>query len=186
MQYKPGRVIFGVDMKIVDTDCGKDLPHDGKVFRRIAGQGAVGHQVLFQGRGWRSIQDGWFPTGDVATIDPRRQHADHRPVEGRDQVPAASGSARSTGEHCGRASRDPGGAVSAQASQWDERPIVVAITKPGASVTKDELLKFYDGKIAKWWMPDDVVFVSSCRNGDRKLSKLTLRGEMKDYRLPNT
>ena len=71
--------------------------------------------------------------------------------------------------------------------KWDERPIVVAIKKPGATVTREELLGFYEGKIAKWWMPDDVVFVDQLpHTASGKLSKLTLRGEMKDYRLPGT
>jgi len=68
--------------------------------------------------------------------------------------------------------------------KWDERPIVVAVKKPGKDVTRDELLKFYEGKIAKWWMPDDVVFVPDLpHTATGKLSKLTLRHQMKDYKL---
>jgi fatty-acyl-CoA synthase len=69
--------------------------------------------------------------------------------------------------------------------KWDERPIVVAVKKPGQQVTKEDLLKFYEGKIAKWWMPDDVVFVDELpHTATGKLSKLTLREKFKDYRLP--
>ena len=69
--------------------------------------------------------------------------------------------------------------------KWDERPIVVAIKKPGTSVTREDLLKFYEGKIAKWWMPDDVVFVDELpHTATGKLSKLQLRQKFKDYRLP--
>jgi fatty-acyl-CoA synthase len=69
--------------------------------------------------------------------------------------------------------------------KWDERPIVVAVKKQGQSVTKEELLRFYEGKIAKWWMPDDVVFVEELpHTATGKLSKLTLREKFKDYRLP--
>ena len=70
--------------------------------------------------------------------------------------------------------------------KWDERPIVVAVTKKGQSLTKEELLKFYEGKIAKWWTPDDVVFVEDLpHTATGKLSKLTLREKFKDYRLPS-
>jgi fatty-acyl-CoA synthase len=69
--------------------------------------------------------------------------------------------------------------------KWDERPIVVAVKKSGQQVTKEDLLKFYEGKIAKWWMPDDVVFVDELpHTATGKLSKLTLREKFKDYRLP--
>jgi fatty-acyl-CoA synthase len=68
--------------------------------------------------------------------------------------------------------------------KWDERPIVVAVKRPGAEVSKDELLRFYDGKIAKWWMPDDVVFVNELpHTATGKLSKLTLRQQFRDFRL---
>ena len=67
--------------------------------------------------------------------------------------------------------------------KWDERPIVVAVKKPGQEVSRDELLKFYDGKIAKWWTPEDVVFVDELpHTATGKLSKLTLRQQFKDYR----
>jgi acyl-CoA synthetase (AMP-forming)/AMP-acid ligase II len=69
--------------------------------------------------------------------------------------------------------------------KWDERPIVVAVKKPGAGITREELLKFYEGKIAKWWMPDDVVFVEQLpHTATGKLSKLQLRDRLRDYRFP--
>ena len=69
--------------------------------------------------------------------------------------------------------------------KWDERPIVVAVKKAGQEVSREEMLKFYEGKIAKWWMPDDVVFVKELpHTATGKLSKLTLRQQMKDYKLP--
>jgi fatty-acyl-CoA synthase len=71
--------------------------------------------------------------------------------------------------------------------KWDERPIVVAVKKAGQDLSKDEVLEFFDGKIAKWWRPDDVVFVAELpHTATGKLSKLTLRQQFKDYRLPNT
>ena len=69
--------------------------------------------------------------------------------------------------------------------KWDERPLVVVVKKPGASVTREELLKFYEGKVAKWWMPDDVVFVEQLpHTATGKLLKTKLRQEFKDYKLP--
>src|SRR2546427_10005266 len=71
--------------------------------------------------------------------------------------------------------------------KWDERPIVVAVKKPGQEVSKEEILKFYEGKIAKWWMPDDMVFVTELpHTATGKLSKLTLRQKFTEYRLPRT
>ena len=68
--------------------------------------------------------------------------------------------------------------------KWDERPIVVAVRKPGQNVSREELLRFYEGKIASWWMPDDVVFVNELpHTATGKLSKLTLRQQFKDFRL---
>jgi len=70
--------------------------------------------------------------------------------------------------------------------KWDERPIVVVVKKAGQDVDKAELLKFFEGKIAKWWMPEDVVFVAELpHTATGKLSKLTLRQQMKDYKLPS-
>ncbi|MFN0301148.1 MAG: AMP-binding enzyme, partial [Burkholderiales bacterium] len=69
--------------------------------------------------------------------------------------------------------------------KWDERPLIVAIRRPGASVTREELLAFFAGKVAKWWTPDDVAFVDELpHTATGKLSKLTLRQTFKDYRLP--
>ena len=69
--------------------------------------------------------------------------------------------------------------------KWDERPLLVVVKRPGADLTKEALLRFYDGKIAKWWLPDDVVFVDELpHTATGKLSKLTLRERFKDYRLP--
>ncbi len=187
VQYKQGRVIFGVDMKIVDTE-GKDLPHDGKAFGDLLVKGPWVTKSYFKGEGGDPLQDGWFPTGDVATIDP----------DGNMQITDRSKDViKSGGEWISSIDLEniavahpaiqEAAVIGIRHPKWDERPIVVAIKKPGASVTKEELLKFYDGKIAKWWMPDDVVFVEQLpHTATGKLSKLTLRGEMKNYTLPNT
>jgi acyl-CoA synthetase (AMP-forming)/AMP-acid ligase II len=187
VQYKQGRVIFGVDMKIVDTD-GNTLPNDGKAFGDLLVRGPWVASSYFKNEGGDPLKDGWFPTGDVATIDP----------DGYMQITDRSKDViKSGGEWISSidleniAVAHPGvveaAVIGIKHPKWDERPIVVAIKKPGATVTKEEILKFYEGKIAKWWMPDDVVFVDQLpHTATGKLSKLTLRGEMKDYKLPGT
>ena len=86
IQKKQGHPPFGVEMKITD-DAGKALPWDGKTFGRLKVRGAVGHKILFQGDGGDILDaEGFFDTGDVATIDRLRLHADHRPRQGCDQV----------------------------------------------------------------------------------------------------
>ncbi|HKC31758.1 MAG TPA: long-chain fatty acid--CoA ligase, partial [Burkholderiales bacterium] len=71
--------------------------------------------------------------------------------------------------------------------KWDERPLLVIVAKPGKKITKADILKFMEGKIAKWWMPDDVVFVAELpHTATGKLSKLTLREKFREYRLPRT
>ena len=187
VQAKQGRVIFGVDMKIVDSQ-GKTLPNDGKAFGDLHVRGPWITTAYFKNEGGDPLRDGWFPTGDVATIDP----------DGYMQITDRSKDViKSGGEWISSidleniAVAHPGiveaAVIGIRHPKWDERPIVVAIRKPGATVDRDALLKFYEGKIAKWWMPDDVVFVDQLpHTATGKLSKLTLRNEMKEYKLPNT
>ena len=187
VQSKQGRVIFGVDMKIVDAD-GKTLPNDGKAFGDLLVKGPWITTSYFKGEGGDPLRDGWFPTGDVATIDPDG----YMQITDRFKDVIKSGGEWISSidlENIAVAHPDivEAAVIGVRHPKWDERPIVVAIKKPGASVTKEELLKFYEGKIAKWWMPDDVVFVDQLpHTATGKLSKLTLRGTMKDYKLPGT
>ena len=129
---------------------------------------------------------GWFPTGDVATID----------ADGFMQITDRSKDViKSGGEWISSidienvAMAHPAVAMAACIGmphpKWDERPIVAVALKPGAEVTRDELLKFYDGKVAKWQVPDDVVFVDSIPLGATgKMLKTRLREQLKDYKLP--
>jgi fatty-acyl-CoA synthase len=185
VQAKQGRGIFGVEMKIVDEE-GRDLPWDGKRFGNLMVKGPWIASGYMKGEGGDILKDGWFPTGDVATIDP----------DGYMQITDRSKDViKSGGEWISSidleniAVAHPAVAEAAvigiRHPKWDERPIVVAVTKPGQSVSKEELLRFYEGKIAKWWMPDDVVFVEELpHTATGKLSKLTLREKFRDYRLP--
>jgi fatty-acyl-CoA synthase len=186
VECKQGRTIYGVEMKIVDGE-GKELPRDGKAFGDLLVRGPWVLKEYFKGAGGNPLRDGWFPTGDVATIDP----------DGYMQITDRSKDViKSGGEWISSidleniAMAHPAIAEAAvigiRHPKWDERPIVVAVKKPGQEVSREDVLKFYEGKIAKWWMPDDVVFVPELpHTATGKLSKLTLRQQMKDYRLLN-
>jgi fatty-acyl-CoA synthase len=190
LQAKQGRVIFGVDMRIVGED-GRGLPQDGKAFGDLQVRGPWVIRGYFKGEGGEPLRAGeqgekWFPTGDVATIDP----------EGYMQITDRSKDViKSGGEWISSIDLEniamahpkvaEAAVIGVKHPKWDERPIVVAVKKPGQDVSRDELLKFFEGKIAKWWMPDDVVFVAELpHTATGKLSKLTLRQQLKDYKLP--
>jgi fatty-acyl-CoA synthase len=187
LQNKQGRAIFGVDLRIVDEN-GKELPHDGKAFGDLQVHGPWIIRSYFKGEGGDPLSDGWFPTGDVCTIDP----------DGYIQITDRSKDViKSGGEWISSIDLEniavahpaiaEAAVIGVRHPKWDERPIVVAVKKPGQEVSRDELLKFYEGKIAKWWMPDDVVFVPDLpHTATGKLSKLTLRQRLSDYRLPGT
>jgi fatty-acyl-CoA synthase len=181
---KQGRAIYGVDMQIVDG-AGKPLPHDGKAFGDLMVRGPWITTGYFK-EGASALRDGWFATGDVATID-----ADgYMQITDRSKdVIKSGGEWISSIELENIAVAHPGIAEAAVIGvhhpKWDERPIVVAIRKPGAGVTREELLRFYEGKVAKWTIPDDVVFVDELpHTATGKLLKVALRQQFKDYKLP--
>ncbi len=190
VRLKQGRVVYGVDMKIVDDE-GRELPWDGKSFGDLLVRGPWIIASYFKGEGGDPLRydehgKGWFPTGDVATIDP----------DGFMQITDRSKDViKSGGEWISSidveniAMAHPAVAMAAcigmKHPKWDERPIVVVVKKPGASVSREELLDFYEGKTAKWQIPDDVVFVDAIPLGATgKMQKMTLRQQLKDYVLP--
>jgi 3-(methylthio)propionyl---CoA ligase len=184
LQNKQGRTLFGVDMRIVDEN-GTELPWDGKAFGDLQVRGPWVIKSYFKGEGGDPLKAGWFPTGDVATMDP----------DGYMQITDRSKDViKSGGEWISSIDLEniavahpaiaEAAVIGVKHPKWDERPIVVAVKKPGKDVSREELLEFYEGKIAKWWMPDDVVFVPELpHTATGKLSKLTLRQQMKDYKL---
>jgi len=185
VRLKQGRAIFGVDMKIVDGE-NNELPWDGKAYGDLLVKGPWIVKEYFKGEGGDPLIDGWFPTGDVATID----------ADGYLQITDRSKDViKSGGEWISSidieniAVAHPAIAMAACIGvyhpKWDERPIVAVVKKPGAEVTREELLKFYDGKTAKWQIPDDVVFVEAIPLGATgKILKTRLREQLKDYKLP--
>ena len=191
IRLKQGRAIFGVDMKIVD-DAGKDLPHDGKAYGDLLVKGPWVVAEYFKGEGGSPlVKDShgveWFPTGDVATID----------TDGYMQITDRSKDViKSGGEWISSidieniAVAHPSvlmaACIGVKHPKWDERPIVAVVKKPGIQVTREELLAFYEGKTAKWQIPDDVVFVDSIPIGATgKMLKTKLREQLNDYVLPN-
>ena len=187
IRLKQGRAVYGVDMKIVSPDTGKELPWDGKTSGDLLVKGPwIIDEYFKQEGGSPLVQGGWFPTGDVATID----------AEGFLQITDRSKDViKSGGEWISSidveniAMAHPAVAMAAcigmRHPKWDERPIIAVVKKPGLEVTRDELIAFFDGKTAKWQIPDDVVFLDAIPLGATgKMQKMKLREILKDYVLP--
>jgi 3-(methylthio)propionyl---CoA ligase len=186
---KQGRSIYGVDMKIVN-DAGDEQPHDGKAYGDLLVRGPWVVANYYKGEDNPLVKDkdglDWFPTGDVATID----------ADGFMQITDRSKDViKSGGEWISSidieniAVAHPAVAMAACIGvthpKWDERPIVAVVKKPDAQVSREELLAFYEGKTAKWQIPDDVVFVDAIPIGATgKMLKTKLRELLKDYKLP--
>ncbi|MCX7901314.1 MAG: 3-(methylthio)propionyl-CoA ligase [Burkholderiaceae bacterium] len=186
VQQKQGRVVFGVDMKIVGDD-GGELPWDGKAFGDLLVRGPWVVREYFKGEGGNPLRNGWFPTGDVATID-----ADgYMQITDRSKdVIKSGGEWISSIELENIAMAHPAVAMAAciavKHPKWDERPLLVVVKKPNAQVTREELLAHFEGKVAKWQIPDDVVFVESIPLGATgKMLKTKLREQFRDYKLPS-
>ena len=185
IRLKQGRALYGVDMKIVDGN-GQELPHDGLAAGDLLVKGPWIVADYYKSDAPSPLVDGWFPTGDVATID----------ADGYLQITDRSKDViKSGGEWISSiaveniAVAHPAVAMAAcigiKHPKWDERPIAVVVKKPGMELSAAELLQFFEGKIAKWQIPDDVVFVDAIPLGATgKMQKMRLRELLKDYRLP--
>ncbi|HEX2541952.1 MAG TPA: 3-(methylthio)propionyl-CoA ligase [Caldimonas sp.] len=192
IQAKQGRAVYGVDMKIVGPD-GAELPWNGKDSGELMVRGPWVIAEYFKGEGGDPLVrdangDGWFPTGDVAAID----------ADGFMQITDRSKDViKSGGEWIGSidleniAMAHPSVAmaacIAARHPKWDERPLLIVVKKPGAELTRDELIAFYEGRIAKWWTPDDVVFVDAIPLGATgKMLKNRLREQYGDRLLASS
>ncbi len=186
IRLKQGRAIFGVDMKVVD-EAGAELPWDGKSSGDLLVKGPWVIAEYFKGEGGNPLINGWFPTGDVATID-----ADGflQITDRSKDVIKSGGEWISSIEIENIAMAHPAVMMAACVGmphpKWDERPIIAVVKRPGAQVTREELLQFFEGKTAKWQIPDDVVFVDAIPLGATgKMQKMKLREQLKDYKLPS-
>lgn len=187
---KQGRALFGVEMKIVDPQ-GEHLPHDGKAYGELLVRGAVVTSGYFNDAEANENafdKDGWFRTGDVATID-----ADgYMQVVDRSKDVIKSGgewisSIDLENEAVGHSQVAEAAAIAIAHPKWGERPLLVVVRKPGGDVTRNELIEHLRGRVAKLWLPDDVVFVEELpHTATGKLRKIELREQFKGYRLPGT
>jgi fatty-acyl-CoA synthase len=187
LKCRQGRAIYGVDLKIVDGE-GRELPWDGKAFGDLLVKGPWIAKAYFKSEGGDPLRDGWFPTGDVATIDPDGYIGI---VDRSKDVIKSGGEWISSIALENIAVAHPAVAEAAVIGvhhpKWGERPLLVVQRKSSGAVTREELLAFYGDKVAKWWVPDDVAFVEALpHTATGKLLKTQLRRDFRDYRLPGS
>jgi len=182
LKEKQGRTPYLVEMKIVD-DGGNDLPRDGKVFGHLLVRGPAVSKGYFKLDEDILTGDGWFDTGDIATIDP----LGFMQITDRDKdVIKSGGEWISSIEIENEAVGCPGVAEAAVIGlahpKWSERPLLIIIREAGSNIDREGVLAYLDGKIAKWWMPDDVVFVDEIpHTATGKIQKMQLREQFKGF-----
>jgi fatty-acyl-CoA synthase len=177
---------FMVEMKITD-DAGKELPWDGKTFGRLKVKGPAISGSYYRVDTNILDENGYFDTGDVATID---KYGYMRITDRSKDVIKSGGEWISSIDLENLAVGHPKVAEAAVIGvyhpKWDERPLLIVQLKEGESATREDILKYIEGKIAKWWMPDDVAFVTAIpHTATGKILKTSLRDQFKDYRFPN-
>lgn len=188
LRAKAGRGIFGVDMRIVD-DAGNELPWDGIAYGalQVRGPWVCSDYYKLDGAGDAHTEDGWFDTGDVATIDADGYMA----VTDRTKDVIKSGgewisSIEVENTAMGHAAVAEAAVIGVAHPKWSERPLLVVILAEGKEATKEELLGWLEGKVAKWWIPDDVAFVDEIpHTATGKIKKIELRKQFADYQLPS-
>src|SRR5579871_989292 len=186
VQMKQGHPPFTVEMKITDDD-GNSLPWDGKTFGRLKVRGPAVAKAYFKGEGGDILDDdGFFDTGDVATMD---AHGYMQVTDRAKDVIKSGGEWISSIDLENLAVGHPSVAEAAVIGvfhpKWDERPLLIVHLKQGQQATREDILKFMDGKIAKWWMPDDIVFVEGIpHTATGKILKTALREQFKAYSFP--
>jgi fatty-acyl-CoA synthase len=192
LKLKQGRAVFTVEMKIVDDE-GRELPRDGKTFGRLVVKGPAVAKSYFRNEGARRADgtvleaDGFFDTGDVATLD-----ADgYMQITDRSKDVIKSGGEWISSIEIENLAVGASGVACAAVigvahPKWDERPLLIIEPRSGEAPTKESVLAHLEGRIAKWWMPDDVVLVDKIPLGATgKINKIALRETFKDYALPS-
>jgi fatty-acyl-CoA synthase len=185
LQQKQGRAVFGVTLKIVDDE-GKRLPHDGTAAGRLKVRGHWVAAGYYNNDEQVIDAEGYFDTGDVATIDPDGYM--HITDRAKDVIKSGGewiSSIDLENAAMSHAAVAEAAVIGVAHPTWQERPLLVVVRKPGAAVTREALLVHLTGLVAKWWVPDDVVFVDALpHTATGKLQKMRLRELLKDYRLP--
>jgi fatty-acyl-CoA synthase len=185
VQEKQGHPPFGVEIAIADDE-GRELPWDGRTFGRLKVRGPAVARAYFKGEAEILDEHGFFDTGDVAHIDPNGYV---KITDRSKDVIKSGGEWISSIELENHAVGHPGVAEAAvigvRHPKWDERPLLVVVPRKEGAPSRDELLDFLRPKVAKWWLPDDVVFVDEIpHTATGKIQKTTLRETFRDYRLP--
>jgi acyl-CoA synthetase (AMP-forming)/AMP-acid ligase II len=187
LQKKQGRPLYGVELKITDDE-GRRLPHDGVAYGHLMIRGLWIANGYLRGDGGNVLDsEGFFDTGDVATID-----ADgYMQITDRSKDVIKSGgewisSIDLENAAVGHPAVAEAAVIGVAHEKWQERPLLVVVRKPGQAVTREDLIRFLEDKVAKWWLPDDVVFVGELpHTATGKLQKMKLRETFRDYRLPS-
>jgi len=187
IRLKQGRTVYGVELKIVDDE-DNEMPRDGVAFGRLLVRGPWITKGYFRAEGGAVIDDDmWFDTGDVATLD-----ADgYMQITDRSKDVIKSGgewisSIDVENEAIGCAGIIEAAVIAVPHPKWDERPLVIAVKEAGHAVTRDDVIAHLTSTLAKWQLPDDVVFVDELpHTATGKLLKTKLRTEYKDYKLPS-
>jgi len=186
LKEKQGYVPFGVEMKVTDDE-NVERPRDGKTFGRLKVRGPAVARAYYGGAGAEQFdEEGWFDTGDVAHID---KFGYMQITDRAKDVIKSGGEWISTIDIENMAVGHPDIAEAAVIGvyhpKWDERPLLIVVRKPGKEPSKEALLEHLKGKIAKWWMPDDVAFVDEIpHTATGKILKTKLREQFKEYKLP--
>jgi fatty-acyl-CoA synthase len=187
VKAKAGRGIFGVEMRIVDDE-GREQPWDGVAYGslQVRGPWICSDYFKLEGHSEAHTVDGWFDTGDVATIDERGYMA----ITDRTKDVIKSGGEWISSIDVENTAMGHDGVAEAAVigvahPKWTERPLLIVVRAEGAELEKEDILGWLEGKIAKWWIPDDVVFVDEIpHTATGKTKKIELRKQFKDYELP--
>jgi fatty-acyl-CoA synthase len=185
VQQKQGHAPFGVEMKITD-DSGRRMPWDGKTFGRLKVRGPAIAKAYFKDDSEILDDEGFFDTGDVGTLD----RYGYLNITDRSKDVIKSGgewisSIELENLAVGHSKVAEAAVIGVRHGKWGERPLLVIVLKEGQAATKYEMLAFLESKVAKWWMPDDVVFVAEIpHTATGKIQKIVLRERFKNHVLP--
>jgi len=185
---KAGRGVYGCELRIVD-DAGEVLPWDGEAYGalQVRGPWICSDYFKLEGDAGSHTDDGWFDTGDVATIDPQGYMA----ITDRTKDVIKSGgewisSIELENTAMGHPAVAEAAVIGVAHPKWTERPLLVVVKAESQEVSKEELLAFFDGKVATWWIPSDVAFIDQLpHTATGKVKKIELRRQFADYQLPD-